>query len=140
MIKKLLLPLVLLLFSPALFAKDSGLQTLDQFLSKQRLTRSQVECRNETIEPVLNTLNQKWDDDRKVCEVWIKETVTPAAQLKFPDGSPVYKTAREWTEEWSEPVTRQTTKSEEFVVKDEQKTTQTTTHSRIKRYVPKTSP
>jgi hypothetical protein len=138
MTRKLLLLLALFSFSSALFAKDSGLLTLRQFLQARNLAREDVVCKNQKTEPVVNLVDQSTDADKEVCEVWIPEKVTPARQLTFKDGTPVFMTTREWTEESWEKVPRTDPKSDEFVVKEDQQTT--TTRTAIKRYVPKTSP
>jgi hypothetical protein len=116
MIKRFLMLLALLSFSSVLFAKDAGLLTYDQYLQSRHLTRDDVECKNDKTEDVLNPKSQGYDSARTVCEVWIKEK--PAQKLTFKDGTQVYKTAREWTEEWTESVPRQGTKSGDFVVKE----------------------
>jgi hypothetical protein len=135
MIKRLLMLLALLSFSSILFAKDTGLLTYDQYLQSRHLTRDDVECKNDKTEDVLNPKSQGWDNARAVCEVWIKEK--PAQKLTFKDGSQVYKTVHEWTEEWTESVPRQGTKSGDFVVREDQQAT--VQKKSVKRYVARDS-
>ena len=131
MAKKLFVIVLCLLSAVPLFAKEAGLLTYDQYLDSRGLARGEVECINSQTEDVLNPRNQKWDSNKTVCEVWIKEKRTPAERLTFKDGSQVYMTAREWEE--AVPRTETTTKSDEFVVKQDAVTE--TSQKAFKRYV-----
>ena len=132
MAKKLFVIVTCLLSAVPLLARDSsGLLTYDQYLNSRGLTRADVDCINSQTEDVLNPRTQGWDSSKSVCEVWTKEKRTPAERLTFKDGSQVYMTAREWQE--SVPRTETTTKSDDFVVKQDENVV--TSRKPIKRYV-----
>jgi hypothetical protein len=131
MVKKLIVIGICLLSAVPLFARDPGLLTYDQFLNSRGLTRGDVDCINSQTEAVLNPRTQGWDPNKAVCEVWIKEKRTPAERLTFKDGSQVYMTPREWQE--TIPRTETTTKSDDFVVKQDAVTE--ASRKQFKRYV-----
>ncbi len=126
-----------MLLTVAVHGDNSGLVTYDEFLSSRGLTQSQVDCRSPKTEDVLNVRSQDWDRSQTVCEVWIKEKVTPEQRLTFKDGAQVYMTVRRWTAPKPVPP-QQVEVSDSFVVKEDSKP-ETSTKA-YKRYVGKQEP
>jgi len=127
---------LLLLASPVL-ASGPDLLGYDQFLSARGLAHGDVECVNPNTEDVLVISLQKWDSNRSVCEVWVKERVTPRQRLTFKDGNPVFMAVHEWEDRVSVPKTE--TRSGEFVVREESKQVIEKSKKSFKRYVTKGS-
>lgn len=143
--KSLLIVAILLIAAPAFAANNNdGLMSYEQFLQVRGLNGNDVVERNCVTEDVLNTRSREWDSARRVCELWIDEKtipeectpeqVTPAQALKYRDGSQVYRTTREWSEEVMKPDTQP--RSGLFMVKqDETQEPQPPEVTAFKRYV-----
>jgi len=126
--KSLLIVAILLTAAPAFAANNNdGLMSYEQFLQIRGLNGDDVVERNCITEDVLNTRTRDWDSARRACELWIKEKVipaqvTPAQALKYDDdGTQVYRTTREWTEEVEITDTEVQRRSGLFMVKQDKK-------------------